>query len=112
MKIPVLLHVMVLILKGIGFDLQDGSDYAGQFGLMTGGRVHEDDINHIAHYKENPLVQEAIEVLQDDPDVITAEQLIETIRSTIEKLLQIEDEYFYSLDLTSYLYEEDEADAY
>lgn len=60
MKIPVLLHVMVLILKGIGFDLQDGSDYAGQFGLMTGGRVHEDDINHIAHYKENPLVQKAI----------------------------------------------------
>ena len=57
-------------------------------------------------------MQEAIEVLQDDPDVITAEQLIETIRSTIEKLLQIEDEYFYSLDLTSYLYEEDEADAY
>ena len=57
-------------------------------------------------------IQEAIEVLQDDPDVITAEQLIETIRSTIEKLLQIEDEYFYSLDLTSYLYEEDEADAY
>lgn len=55
MKIPVLLHVMVLILKGIGFDLQDGSDYAGQFGLMTGGRVHEDDIKHIAHYKENPL---------------------------------------------------------
>ena len=49
---------------------------------------------------------------KDDPDVITAEQLIETIRSTIEKLLQIEDEYFYSLDLTSYLYEEDEADAY
>ena len=44
--------------------------------------------------------------------MITAEQLIETIRSTIEKLLQIEDEYFYSLDLTSYLYEEDEADAY
>lgn len=65
MKIPVLLHVMVLILKGIGFDLQDGSDYAGQFGLMTGGRVHEDDINHIAHYKENPLVQKAISDIKE-----------------------------------------------
>ena len=65
MKIPVLLHVMVLILKGLGFDLQDGSDYAGQFGLMTGGRVHEDDINHIAHYKENPLVQKAISDIKE-----------------------------------------------
>ena len=56
---------MVLILQGIGFDLQDGSDYAGQFGLMTGGRVHEDDINHIAHYKENPLVQKAISDIKE-----------------------------------------------
>lgn len=57
-------------------------------------------------------MQEAIEVLQDDPDVISSEELIETIRSVIEKLQQIEDEYFYSLDLTAYLYEEDETDAY
>ncbi|MDO4650754.1 MAG: hypothetical protein Q4B26_19120, partial [Eubacteriales bacterium] len=46
--------------KGIGFNLQDGSDYAGQFDLMTGGRVLEDDINHIKHYKENQLIQKAI----------------------------------------------------
>lgn len=51
--------------KGIGFDLQDGSDYAGQFDLMTGGRVHEDDINHITHYKENPLVQKAISDIKE-----------------------------------------------
>ncbi|MDO4650753.1 MAG: transposon-transfer assisting family protein [Eubacteriales bacterium] len=57
-------------------------------------------------------MQEAIEILRDDPDVITSEELIETIRTTIEKLQLIEDEYFYSLDLTAYLYEEDEANAY
>lgn len=51
--------------KGIGFDLQDGSDYAGQFDLMTGGRVHEDNINHITHYKENPLVQKAISDIKE-----------------------------------------------
>ena len=51
--------------KGIGFNLQDGSDYAGQFDLMTGGRVHEDDINHITHYKENPLVQKAISDIKE-----------------------------------------------
>lgn len=32
---------------------------------MTGGRVHEDDINHIAHYKENPLVQKAISDIKE-----------------------------------------------
>lgn len=46
--------------KGIGFNLRDGSDYAGQFDLMTGDRVLEDDINYISHYKEHPLVQKAI----------------------------------------------------
>lgn len=51
--------------KGIGFDMQDDSDYAGQFDLMTGGRVHEDDINHITHYKENPLVQKAISDIKE-----------------------------------------------
>lgn len=51
--------------KGIGFDLQDGSDYAGQFDLMTGGRVLEDDINHITHYKENPLIQKAISDIKE-----------------------------------------------
>lgn len=51
--------------KGIGFDLHDDSDYAGRFDLMTGGRVHEDDINHITHYKENPLVQKSISDIKE-----------------------------------------------
>lgn len=52
-------------------------------------------------------MQEAMEVLADEPRDITAEEMMKLIRNTIEKLEQIEDEYFYSLDLNAYLYEED-----
>lgn len=46
--------------KGIGFDLQDGSDFAGCFDLMKGNRVLDDTINSITHYRNSPLVQQAI----------------------------------------------------
>ncbi len=46
--------------KGIGFDLQDGSIYSGQYPLMQGGRVQNDSIELVQHYKESPLVQNAI----------------------------------------------------
>ena len=52
--------------KGIGFDLQDGSDYAGPFDLMHGDRVLEDDINEIAHYRYSPLVQQAIRDVKEE----------------------------------------------
>lgn len=52
-------------------------------------------------------MREAMEVLADEPRDITAEEMMELIRNTIEKLEQIEDEYFYSLDMNAYLYEED-----
>lgn len=51
--------------KGIGFDLQDGSDYAGQYPIMVGGRVIRDDIEHIDHYKGNGLIQDAMKRLED-----------------------------------------------
>lgn len=46
--------------KGIGFTLQDGSDYAGDFPLVSGGHVLEDSINAIPHYRDLPAVQEAM----------------------------------------------------
>ena len=46
--------------KGIGFSLQDGSDYAGDFPLVSGGHVLEDSINAIPHYRDLPAVQEAM----------------------------------------------------
>lgn len=47
-------------IKGIGFCLDDGSMYDGNFELMSGGRVLKDIINEIPHYQESPLVQKAI----------------------------------------------------
>lgn len=46
--------------KGIGFTLQDGSDYAGDFPLVSGGHVLEESINEIPHYRDHPAVQEAM----------------------------------------------------
>lgn len=47
-------------LKGIGFSLDDGSEYAGRCELMTAGRSQKEFINDIPHYRESPLVQKAI----------------------------------------------------
>ncbi|MCD8151267.1 MAG: DUF3849 domain-containing protein [Clostridiales bacterium] len=46
--------------KGIGFDLQNGGDYDGQFPLMSRGRVLASDINDIGYFRGEPLVQKAI----------------------------------------------------
>lgn len=47
-------------IKGIGFELHDGSEYSGQYPLMEAGRVDEELINMVQHYKDSPLVQQAI----------------------------------------------------
>lgn len=47
-------------IKGIGFELHDGSEYNGQYPLMEAGRVDEELINMVQHYKDSPLVQQAI----------------------------------------------------
>lgn len=47
-------------IKGIGFELHDGSFYDGQYPLMEADRVDEENINIVQHYKESPLVQQAI----------------------------------------------------
>ena len=46
--------------KGIGFILRDGSEYAGDFALVAGGRVQEEVINGVEHYRLNPDIQAAI----------------------------------------------------
>lgn len=48
-------------IKGIGFELEDGSIYDGKFELMHGGVIADEQINSITHYRNNPLVQQAIE---------------------------------------------------
>ena len=47
-------------IKGIGFELHDGSEYSGQYPLMEAGRMDEALINMVQHYKDSPLVQQAI----------------------------------------------------
>lgn len=50
--------------KGIGFNLEDGSIYDGQMALMSGGVVHADVINAIDHYRNNPEIQQAMNTLK------------------------------------------------
>lgn len=48
-------------------------------------------------------LKEALEVLEDEEDGSENDELIEIINSTVGKLQQIEDKYYYSLDLNYYL---------
>lgn len=50
--------------KGIGFDLQDGSIYDGKHELMTAGVIHTEDINAIPHFHDSSLVQNAVAGLE------------------------------------------------
>lgn len=52
-------------IKGVGFCLEDGSMYDGEYELMAAGRVDTESINCIEHYKNSPLVQNAIVKMQE-----------------------------------------------
>ena len=52
-------------IKGIGFELKDGSIYDGQFPLMEAGRLATDAIDLVEHYRESPLVQQAVSDCRD-----------------------------------------------
>lgn len=47
-------------IKGIGFRLEDGSGYDGDYELMRGGAISRDLIALVPHYQESPLMQKAI----------------------------------------------------
>lgn len=68
-------------IKGIGFELHDGSIYDGQFPLMQADKIDEDIINMVEHYKNSPLVQQAIadckEMIQRKKDFEFAQDLYE-----------------------------------
>ena len=48
-------------------------------------------------------LKEALEVLEETKEDVSDEEMIEIVSSLIEKLQQIEDKYFYTLDLDPYL---------
>lgn len=56
------------------------------------------------------VLTETLDVLKESEEDITDEEMIGVVASLIEKLQEIEDKFFYSLDLEAYLYdmEEDE----
>lgn len=57
-------------IKGIGFDLQDNSDYAGQFPILSGRTIDLDSINSIDYFRNSQLVQKAVsELMAAMPDV-------------------------------------------
>lgn len=46
--------------KGVGFILEDGSDYAGtEWPILEGGKIARDQLEYVEHYKNSPLVQKA-----------------------------------------------------
>lgn len=51
--------------KGIGFRLEDGSMYDGDYELMSAGTISKDLIDLVPHYKESPLVQKAVSDLEE-----------------------------------------------
>lgn len=53
-------------IKGIGFELDDGSIYDGKFDLMRGRVVQDEMINYITHYRNSPLVQDAIRQCREE----------------------------------------------
>ena len=55
-------------------------------------------------------LKETLDVLEESKEDVSDEEMIEIVSSLIEKLQQIEDKYYYTLDLDSYLLasEEDE----
>lgn len=52
-------------IKGIGFDLQDDSIYAGPYELFSGNQVLREGIDLVNHYKNHPLVKQAMTKLDE-----------------------------------------------
>jgi len=69
-------------IKGIGFELHDGSMYEGPYPLMEAGKIDEELINMVEHYKNSPLVQQAI---VDCKEMIENKERFEFAKELYEK---------------------------
>ena len=52
-------------LRGIGFQLQDSSDYIGMEPMIKDGMVQIEEINQKPYYRDHPVIQKAVSDLQD-----------------------------------------------
>lgn len=73
--------------KGIGFELEDGSDYEGKYGLMYHGRVDRENVEMIQYYKDNPVIQKALDALEQYCET-SADKSVERQQETNRKKKQ------------------------
>ena len=77
-------------------------------------KFEENELMVMAIYAEKTrqdtvmTLKEALEVLEETKEDVSDEEMIEIVSTLVEKLQQIEDKYFYTLDLDSYLLAEEE----
>ena len=76
---------------------------------MLQTRFYEDELPLVAAYAARTreetidILKGTLDVLEDTKEDVSDEEMILLLSSTIEKLQQVEDDYFYSLDLREYL---------
>lgn len=63
-------------IKGIGFTLEDGSIYSGMsYPLVEGRHIDLDGLSLVEHFKESPLVREAVaDIIRSLPDLQVDDQ--------------------------------------
>lgn len=73
-------------IKGIGFDLRDGSDYEGTFPILTGKTMDLDTIQSISYYRDNPLVQKAVrELIEAMPEMEVIESNVQQMQEQVSQ---------------------------
>ena len=72
-------------------------------------KIEENELMVMAIFAEKTrqdtveALKETLDVLEESKEDVSDEEMIEIVSSLIEKLQQIEDKYYYTLDLDSYL---------
>lgn len=82
-------------IKGIGFELQDGSDYVGSFPILSGTTIDLESINSIDYFREHPQVQKAVS------DLMAAMPDMKVLRPFVYKQ---DEEALFLVDSANYLH--------
>lgn len=73
-------------IKGIGFDLRDGSDYEGTFPILEGKTIDLDMIQSISYYRDSPLVQKAVrELIEAMPEMEVIEPNVQQMQEQVSQ---------------------------
>lgn len=73
-------------IKGIGFDLRDGSDYEGTFPILEGKTIDLDMIQSISYYRDSPLVQKAVrELIEAMPEMEVIESNVQQMQEQVSQ---------------------------